>query len=92
LGLYFADKIRAGVALETYRKTGDPSKKEQAVKFLEDCLVLWDQLVGCTKDRYMPTPHVSTQRYGKDYKFSWELLRPQVVRDIAIAKASSVEK
>ncbi len=87
LGLYFADKLRAGVALEIYRKTGDAAEKQKAVGLLEQGLRHWDQVVVYTKDRYMPTPHVSTQRYGPEYQvFSWELLRPQVVKDIEIAK------
>jgi hypothetical protein len=89
LGLYLADKLRAGVALESYRKTGNATQKQQAIQFLEKCLAHWDQVVAYTKDRYLPTPHVSTQRYGEEYKeFSWQLLRPQVVRDIEIAKAT----
>ncbi len=90
LGMYFADKLRAGVALETFRITGDLSQKEQAVSYLEKCLAHWDQVIAFTKDRYNPTPHVATQRYGKEFtEFSWEQLRPQVVRDIELAKGSS---
>ena len=90
LGLYLADKLRAGVALERYRKTGDTAEKQQAVKLLEQCLNHWDRVIAFTKDRYLPTPHVSTQNYGDDYQvFSWELLRPQVVRDIQLAKEAN---
>lgn len=89
LGLYFADKLRAGIALETYRATGALSKREKAVSLLEKCLAHWDQVVALTKDRYMPTPHVSTQRWGEGYQtFSWEQFRPQVQRDIELAKAA----
>ena len=35
-GLYFAQKLRAAVALETYRITGDPDKKEEAVAFIKE--------------------------------------------------------
>jgi hypothetical protein len=92
LGLYLADKLRAGVALESYRQSGDSLKKEQAVRLLEKCLTHWDQVIVHTKDRYLPTPHVSTQNYGKAYEvFSWALLRPQVERDIAIARNASVQ-
>jgi hypothetical protein len=91
LGLYFAVKLRAGVALESFRISGDPIQKEEAVRLLERCLTHWDQVIVYTKDRYMPTPHVSTQNYGQEYDvFSWSLLRPQVVRDIAIAKGATV--
>ena len=87
LGLYLADKLRAGVALERYRKTGDTAEKQKAVTRLEHCLNHWDQVIAFTQDRYLPTPHVSTQNYGDAYEeFSWELLRPQVVRDITLAR------
>jgi hypothetical protein len=93
LGLYFADKLRAGAALEQYRRTGKLSEKQEAVRFLERCLAHWDQVVALTRDRYLPTPHVSTQHYGKEYQlFSWELMRPQVVRDIEIARSAPTDK
>jgi hypothetical protein len=86
LGLYLADKLRAGVALENYQKTGNASQKLHAIQYLEKCLEHWDGIILHTKDRYNPTPHVSTQRYGEEFtEFSWELLRPQVIRDIKIA-------
>jgi hypothetical protein len=92
LGLYFADKLRAGVALQIFRETGDSKEKEKAIQFLEKCLGHWDQVIAFTKDRYNPTPHVATQRYGEEFtEFSWEFLRPQVVRDIEIAKSSTLE-
>lgn len=86
LGIYFADKLRAGVALQDFRNSGDIEKKNQAIALLKKCLGHWDQVIKYTKDRYNPTPHVSTQRYGDEFQeFSWELLRPQVERDIQIA-------
>ncbi len=87
LGLYLADKLRAGVALQSYRKAGDRSEKQKAIRLLEQCLKHWDQVIAFTQDRYLPTPHVSTQNYGEEYQvFSWALLRPQVVRDIQLAR------
>ena len=90
LGMYLADKLRAGVALQLFRKTGDVSQKENAIQYLEKCLGHWDQVVAFTKDRYRATPHVATQRYGENFtEFSWEYLRPQVAQDIEIAKKST---
>ncbi len=93
LGLYLADKIRAGVALEHYRNTGDLIQKKEAVELLEKCLSHWDGVIAYTKDRYQPTPHVTTQRYNEEvYRaFSWELMRSQVVRDIEFAKKAMVK-
>ena len=87
LGYYFDGKLCAGVRLEEYRLTGDESKKESAIGYLEKCLEYWDKVIELTEDRYKAVPHVSTQHYGEEYQlFSWKLLRQQVVRDIEIAK------
>ncbi len=87
LGLYFADKVRAGVALEYFRQTGDELQRTEAVRLLQQCVDHWDGVVRHTKDRYLPVPHVANEYYGDEFKtFSWEQLRPQVVRDIQIAK------
>jgi hypothetical protein len=93
LGLYLAAKLRAGVALETYRQTGELAQKKKAIQILDAGLGHWDQVVALTKDRYRPTPHVSTQNYGPEYThFSWEELRPQVERDIQIARQAKFKK
>ncbi len=87
LGRYFADKVRAGVALEYFRQTGDERKRTEAVLLLQRCVEHWEDVVRLTKDRYLPVPHVANEYYGDEFKtFSWEQLRPQVVRDIQIAK------
>lgn len=86
LGLYFADKLRAGVALQTFYKTGELAKKQQAVTLLQKCNDHWQQVVVLTRDRYQPVPHVATQNYGPGFStFSWEALYPQVQRDVNIA-------
>lgn len=87
MGLYMSDKIRAGVALENYSQSGESHYKEIAVSLLEKCLQHWDQVIHYTKHRYRAVPHVSTEHYGEEFtSFSWEQLRPQVVRDIHLAK------
>jgi len=86
LGLYFADKLRAGVALQTFYKNNQPAAKQQAVRLLETCSTHWQAVVALTKDRYMPVPHVATQNYGAEFAtFSWEALLPQVQNDVKIA-------
>ncbi len=89
LGLYFADKLRAGVALETFRQTGKPAHKQKAIDSLETCIGHWDQVIALTADRYMPVPHVSTQYYGEEFtSFSWAQFRKEVLRDVELAKAA----
>ncbi len=90
LGLYLSAKLRAGVALQTYAVSGEVAQKQKAIEWLEKGLFYWDQVIRYTQDRYLPTPHVSTRDMGKSFKeFSWSSLRPQVVRDIQIAKEAT---
>ena len=98
LGLYFAEKLKGAVALQTYRIQGEPEMKEQAVLHLQNALKYWDEVVNITKPLYnqMPLVHFSEQD-GKHWKennhlrFHWELLRPEVAKDIEIAQNSTRE-
>ena len=86
LGLYFADKVRAAVALEYFRQTGDQRRRNEAIEALRRCLEHWDGVIRYTIDRYRPVPHVANEHYGDEFKtFSWEQMRPQVMRDIQLA-------
>jgi hypothetical protein len=94
LGLYLAEKLRAGVALETYRRTGVVESKDRAIEHLQNALHHWDRVVEATEEHYRPTPHVFTQMYewAKRHEhdlrdqFSWARLRDEVVRDIELAR------
>lgn len=88
LGFYLADKLRAGVALDRFRKTGDASHRDAAVALLERCLEHWDRVVGYTRNRYVAVPHVAlaSAREERFRYFSWENYRSEVERDIEIAR------
>ena len=93
LGLYFAEKLKGAVALQTYRVKGGEENKQQAIKHLDNALKFWDVVVGITSPLYneMPLVHFSEQD-GKHWKendylrFHWASLRPEVAKDIEIAK------
>ena len=97
LGLFFVEKIKGAVALETYRINGGEEYKRNSVKHLENALHFWDEIINITSPIYkdMPLVHYSEQD-GKSWKendnlrFHWRLLRPDVARDIEIAKNSKV--
>jgi hypothetical protein len=99
LGLYFAEKIKGGVALQTYRVRGGAELKDQAIRHLENALKYWDEVVAITKPLYnqMPLVHFSEQD-GKHWKendhlrFHWELVRPEVAKDIEIAKNATSDQ
>ena len=85
-GLYFARKLQAAVALETFRITGDPGKKEEAVSLIKDAKVHYQQLVDVTKQHHQPVPLIHT---GKTM-FHWEAYLDQVERDIDLAENYSI--
>ncbi len=98
LGLYFAEKLKGGVALQTYREKGAEEDKQEAVRRLENALRYWDEVVTITRPLYndMPLVHYSEQD-GKHWKendhlrFHWALLRPEVAKDIEIARSATID-
>jgi hypothetical protein len=90
LSLYFADKLRAGVALETFRKTKVKVQQTKSVALLESAARRWAKLVEVTKQHYNPIPAVQLSRSQNDPDavFSWERYSDQVKRDIQIAEAA----
>lgn len=95
LGLHFAEKLRGAVALQTYRTKGGEEKKQAAIKHLENSLRFWDVVISITRPIYndMPLVHYSEQngvrsKENQRLLFHWEKLRPDVARDVEIAKKS----
>jgi hypothetical protein len=85
LGNYFADKLRAGVSLETYRLGGGLRDKDKAIEYLDLCVGHWMEVIRLTKDRYKPMPYVSMghheQRWPDFKAFHWELFLDDVRAD-----------
>lgn len=94
LGLYFAEKLRGGVALQTYRTKGGDENKQNAVAHLQNALNYWDKVVAITSPIYKEMEYTGftyPADNGKapiDYsrRFHWSLLRPDVANDVEIAK------
>ncbi|HEY0244034.1 MAG TPA: glycoside hydrolase family 20 zincin-like fold domain-containing protein [Mucilaginibacter sp.] len=99
LGLNLAEKLRGGVALQTYRLKGGEENKDAAVKHLEKALDYWKKVAAITRPIYndMPLTHMMDQG-GKSWKdnyydkFHWALITPQVAADIEIAKNAKTGK
>jgi len=100
LGLHLAEKIKGGVGLQTYRLKGGEQNKQAAIRHFENAMQYWDKIISITRPLYkdMPLVHYSEQD-GKNWKenynllFHWEILRPDVAKDIETAKkaiASSI--
>jgi hypothetical protein len=93
LSKYFAGKLRAGVALQSFRVLNKATEKERAISLLMDCLQSWKKVASITSHHYKEVPYVDDHsKGGSAYKdalrFSWSKYLPQVERDIELAKAA----
>lgn len=90
LGLYYADKLRGAVALETYRTTGDEAEKRSAVGHLGNALAHWDEVIAITRPIYkdMPLAHHNPpdNQRSDDNLFHWALERPVIAADVEVAR------
>jgi len=90
LGFYFAEKLRAGVALESYRCSGEGELKEDAVDHLQNCVSHWEDVIRMTSFRYQPMPYVGighkNQRWSDFKTFHWEHFRNEVQADLDYVK------
>ncbi len=97
LGLFFAERTKAAVALHSYRTIGNEMNKQNAIFHLENALKYWDEIIKITRPLYndMPLVHYSEQdgKHWKDndhLRFHWELLRPDVLKDFELVKNSVI--
>ena len=91
LSNYFANKLRAGVALHTFRTTGQKAQQQIAILLLTNCVGIWKKIGGLTSSHYQEVPYIDNHSSGgKAYKdalrFSWIKYLPQVERDVILAK------
>jgi hypothetical protein len=93
LGVHLAEKLRGAVALATYRITGDPALKQQAIGHLQQALAYWNQLSAITRPLYrdMKLTHYNGNSFdaNPDNLFHWERVRPEVEKDVATAMAAT---
>ncbi|MDB4924115.1 hypothetical protein [Mucilaginibacter sp.] len=94
LGLYFAEKLRGGVALQTYRTIGREENKQHAITHLQNALIYWDEVVKITRPIYNDMPYTgytypadgNNSVINNTSRFHWALLRPDVAKDVETAK------
>lgn len=84
LSLYFAEKIRGGTALQTFRLTRQTSERDRAVAHLRRAAEQWDALVETVRPFYAPVPLIHTDKAP----FSWEAYTDRVRRDVTIAETA----
>lgn len=70
LGLYFADKLRAGVALHASRSNLAPTEAPRAADYMIDAVAKWENIVQITRPAYkaVPLTHLNN---SADHYFHW---------------------
>jgi hypothetical protein len=90
LGLHLAEKLRGAVALQTFRASGDPQDRQQAIAHLHKGLAAWDELIRITRPIYkdMKLTHYNGNSFdaNPDNLFHWALIRKEVAADIEVAR------
>ena len=85
-GLYFASKVKGGVALEQFRKGMDDDQKTQGIEHLEASKTYWQNMVGLA-EKY----NVAVMPHQFDKAFSWRKHLEDVDKDIATAREATRE-
>ena len=80
-GNYFAEKLRAGVALATARAKNDAKQQATAIAALERALAHWQRLAELG-GKFNRLPILSSSKEP----FSWASLSSAVKRDIEISR------
>ncbi|WP_162054657.1 glycoside hydrolase family 20 zincin-like fold domain-containing protein [Pontibacter pamirensis] len=95
LGLHLAEKLKGAVALQTYRIKGGKGNQQKAVAHLQKALGYWDKVIQITRPIYkdMPLTHYNGSSHDRNDNnlFHWALIRPEVARDIDLAKQATVQ-
>lgn len=90
LGLYFADKLRGGVSLATFRESRQSEEKEKAINYLKKCVGHWQEVIHLTDTRYVTMPYVSMghhqPRWPDFIGYHWKDFLKDVKRDVEIAR------
>lgn len=96
LGFYIADKIRAGLAFETYSLTSQEKEKEASLAYLEKCLGHWGNVIRLTEGRYKPMPYVSMghhePRWPEFKAFHWKYFLEDVKADIKFVRSAKSKR
>lgn len=80
-GKYFASKIRAGVALESFKNGKNDQGKKEAIEELKKASTIWYRMVELA-ERY----NVEVIPHQFDFDYSWRKHIKNVEKDIAIAE------
>lgn len=80
---YIDAKIRGGVALANFRRTGNAADRKAAVAALEEAVCHWRKLADAIASHNRPTVP-----YQFDEEFSWLRKLPDALKDVQTARAA----
>ncbi len=86
LAKYFALKIRAATALQTYRVTQAKAEQTKAVTLLEEAFDIWKELSAVTDDVYNEVESAKLIWIEKPKLLSWKAFIKDAEYDIEIAR------
>jgi hypothetical protein len=80
LGMYYANKFSAALALEFYKNNGDLAEKEKAVAYIEKSVSNWESYTDINIDRY------ESQNFARLRTFDWENQLEGVKAEVEIVR------
>lgn len=90
LGYYLSDKIRAGVALQMFRLSGNERYRQQSIRLLQSCILHWREVIGLTELRYIRMPYVgmghNDEKWPGYTTFHWMDFLEDVEEDLDYVK------
>ncbi len=86
MGRYYAGKITGATRLAQFRKTGDATRKQEAVAALEEALECWKQYGRLAGSQYRP------QELARGIVLDWDALAKEIAKDIAIAQSAKPDR
>jgi hypothetical protein len=89
LGISFANRLRAGVAYQRYKNTGEEVHKTSAIELLEQSLENWKEVVRITKPVYKPVPLVHNNENDKAL-FHWSEFQKDIEEEIERLKGGEL--
>ena len=92
LGQHLAEKLRGAIALQMFRATGDESRKQAAIRHLEQALAHWDEVIRISRPIYrdMKLTHYNGNAFeaNPNNLFHWALIRDEVAADVEVARSA----
>ncbi len=89
LGISFANRLRAGVAYQQFKNSGEMADKNRAIGLLEQSLENWKEVVRITEPVYKPVPLVHNN-HNDNALFHWSVFQKDIEDEIERLRGGEV--